>query len=69
MPIVSTWVGVWWHQQNLGWIGLDHRHELPVGPMLIMSCRLYSGLSSTILNFNTPVLGFFYSHFLSIIIL
>ena len=34
MPIVSTWVGVWWHQQNLGWIGLDHRHELPVGPML-----------------------------------
>ena len=29
MPIVSTWVGVWWHQQNLGWIGLDHRHELP----------------------------------------
>ena len=30
--MVSTWVSVWWHQQNLDWTGLDYKHELPVGP-------------------------------------
>ena len=34
MHMVSTWVSVWQSQQNLDWAGLDHGHELPVGPKL-----------------------------------